>query len=538
MRKRTLVAFLVISLVAVSGCSSGGNEKTEGSTGAASKKEVSEAEGQWRPGEFHTHSIQSNDTDYPNDSVEKLILTGIDNGFDWLVIADHLRMSGRDINGKELEGDGIPAYKAIEEQQKLIKSMEAAGELKDTKIFSGFEWDVLGLDHASVGIIDEKGKESLAGIKDFEYLYGKETEADQFSKEDIERLGKRENDDTKANTFKAVAWLKENYPDSYLILNHPSRKNGEDNQIEIEDIRKMNDIAPEIAFGFEGMLGNQMASGGNRGELVDSYGGTDVLVAKVGGVWDALLGEGRRFWNYANSDYHFKVSKNRLYSSGYWPGEYSKNYTFIKGDSFNDIGEGLRSGKSFSTFGDLINELDFTAADSGAKAEMGETLAVSEDEYEITIRFKSPKTNNFEVITEHETEVTNEVKLDHVDLISGEVTDKIPESSPDYKKTTNESTKVLASFTESDWKVDEEGFNVITYKVKNDGKNHYYRLRGTNLGHNVDKKTKDGEPLQDRTFDTIEEPTAEDNEERFNNQNDRNYSEMWFYSNPIFVEND
>ena len=46
----------------------------------------------------------------------------------------------------------------------------------------------------------------------------------------------------------------------------------------------MNDIAPNIVFGMEGMPGNQMAASHNRAEMSDVYGGVDAMVAQVGGV--------------------------------------------------------------------------------------------------------------------------------------------------------------------------------------------------------------------------------------------------------------
>lgn len=45
----------------------------------------------------------------------------------------------------------------------------------------------------------------------------------------------------------------------------------------------------------------------------------------------------------------------------------------------------------------------------------------------------------------------------------------------------------------------------------------------------------DGNPLQDKSYDYNNTPTPEENQERFNNINDRNYTGLWFYSNPIFV---
>ena len=42
--------------------------------------------------------------------------------------------------------------------------------------------------------------------------------------------------------------------------------------------------------------------------------------------------------------------------------------------------------------------------------------------------------------------------VDHIDLIAGEITGPIDPSSPDYTKATNETTKVIASFSPADWR--------------------------------------------------------------------------------------
>ena len=47
-----------------------------------------------------------------------------------------------------------------------------------------------------------------------------------------------------------------------------------------------------------GGVGNVDSVGGT------TYGGTGVYGAQIGGVWDALLGEGRNFWFFASSDWH------------------------------------------------------------------------------------------------------------------------------------------------------------------------------------------------------------------------------------------
>ncbi|WP_246309507.1 DUF5011 domain-containing protein [Paenibacillus alginolyticus] len=182
--------------------------------------------------------------------------------------------------------------------------------------------------------------------------------------------------------------------------------------------------------------------------------------------------------------------------------------------------DGMRSGKSFSVFGDLINALDYTIAGGGSKGEMGGDLQVKEGEQlQLTIRFKSPLKN-----------ANNDpVQVDHVDLISGDVTGKTVPGTDAYNKDTNDSTKVLKRFTSQDWTTDADGYNVINYNVGAASKNQYFRLRGTNLGLNVDGETSNGEPLADPKTDN------EDNETRFTEINKRNFKDLWFYSNPIFV---
>ena len=90
------------------------------------------------------------------------------------------------------------------------------------------------------------------------------------------------------------------------------------NGFNIEHLRNFNNAAPKIAFGFETQPGHGASDA--RGEYtirrnniggvnVDSvggttYGGTGVYGAQIGGVWDALLGEGRNCWFFASSDWH------------------------------------------------------------------------------------------------------------------------------------------------------------------------------------------------------------------------------------------
>lgn len=75
-------------------------------------------------------------------------------------------------------------------------------------------------------------------------------------------------------------------------------------------------------------------------------------------------------------------------------------------------------------------------------------------------------------------------------------------------------------------------YYTVTYTVPADT-DRYYRLRGTNLGKDVEGYTENGEPLKDESFDYDGEQTLEQHEERFNSINDRNYTGLWFYSQPL-----
>ncbi|MEC0226278.1 immunoglobulin-like domain-containing protein [Paenibacillus alba] len=451
----------------------------------------------WVSGEFHAHT-------YLSDDAQESVASVLENAFDiydldWLATADHMRSSHRDDEGRELNKT-IPRSQSITDY--AIPKMDQSKELyKDKIMFPGFEWDIPNHEHGSVGIVTED-KDAAAK---FEQMFG-----DQVI-EKYKDLAKT--NQTHEDAINGIKWLKNNYPDtSYFLVNHPSRKL----KYTIKDFRDFNNAAPEVSFGFEGMLGNQMEGtrGGydHNGDVQGrSYGGVDYKLAKVGGFWDAMLGEGRKFWVFGNSDFHFPNG------SGYWPGEYAKNHTWVQGRDMKDIVNGMRSGKSFSVFGDLMNELDFTITNGASKEEMGgELLVRNGDSPKLTIRFKSPDKNNN----------GDPVKVDHIDLIAGGVTGKLVPGTADYEnKDTNDTTKVIHTFTSKDWKV-EDGWNVMTYDLGQVNANQYFRLRATNLAPNVENETdKDGNPLFDIAL-AEDTPAA---------KSARNYKDLWMYSNPIFV---
>lgn len=511
-------------------------------------------EGRWVSGEIHTHTNVSADASEPymvfenvtnaafREEIEDLPEEGqpsLEQGdsFDYLMTADHLRNSPRDVNGNE---NPTAHWEKMWQQVNKFNELKAEGKYEGKIYYPGFEWDMFGLDHGSVAIVeDSTNRVPIDALHEFEWLFSYDTSDDMFYSNEEEVYGPRQNEKAdKENTFRGLQWLQDKYPDSIVIANHPSRHAQDDSGVvRVEDLRRMQDTAPDVFIGFEGMPGNQM--GGDRGEIFDVYGGTDVMVAQVGGVWDSLLGEGRHFYNLSNSDFHFKVSSNRRYSSGYWPSEYSRNYSWVEGNTFEDMVEGLKSGNSFSTFGDLITALDFRVIQNGREGVMGSDFNLIENEAAtLVIRFKESDLNNYRSLSGENYGVTNDPKVDHIDLIAGSIYGPVADPTMD----SNPTTKVVARFDASDWGLaDEDGFYTVTYDFVADN-NQYFRLRGTNLSLNVPGETdENGNPLLDVELDVNPDDFESEDayllalEEYFNDINNRNYSDLWFYSNPIFT---
>ena len=497
--------------------------------------------GRWLAGDLHTHTTQSPDTDV-SQTLDKVLGKAFTSyGLDWMAVSDHLRLSTRDENGVALSS-GIPTAIGVERYQiPHIQALQATGAYAGKLIFSGFEWDMPTHDHIGIGMFEGSDKlvTSTSGMKEFEYLFTTR-DAALFDAADVTawkaKYGTTRYNTTADDALKAISWLKENYPDtSYAVVNHPSRNKG---SYTVDDFRRFNDIAPNILFAIEGMVGNQMEpdrGGYTAAYTADNaalrvYGGVDYVVAKVGGVWDALLGEGRRIWNLTDSDTHFKIVGAN--SSGYFPGEYAKNYVFNSAQGTplaKDVLAGLRSGKMFSVYGDLINALDFNLAGKDDRKEMGGELKVaSGDKVTITIRFKSPARNNADKPVDSGVSANLKPLVDHVDLIAGDVGARAAQGSAAYSVATNATTRVVKRFTSADWKLDADGYYSVSYDTTA-AKNQYFRLRGTNLGTDVAGLTQGGEPLADQRTSTT------DNTARFNAINDRNYGSLWFYSNPVFV---
>lgn len=525
-RGRFLPALSLMTLLALASCG-GGSSKDEDP-------------GTWTTGDLHVHTVQSDDSRTTQTLDFVLGKAFATHGLDWMAVTNHLRSSKYDHNANLLAAPVAFAYGMESYELPRIKALQSAGTYDKKLIFSGFEWDTPTHDHMGIGIFEGSTtlSSSASASQEFQYVFTTGAES-LFKAEDVTRwkakYSQRTNT-TAADALSGIAWLKTNHPDtSYALINHPSRNPG---KYTIADFRQMNDLAPKIVFAIEGMVGNQMEPdrGGYTSAYVDAnkpnrtYGGTDYVVAQLGGVWDALLGEGRRIWNVANSDSHFEIDAAGN-SSGYYPGEYAKNYVWQAKDSTGVAGllSSLRAGRSFGVFGDLISALDFSVAAGGDKAFMGQELAASNGQtVTVTIRFKSPPVNNYQRPVNSGNLGNMVPKVDHVDLIVGDVNAKVAPGSAAYDVATNASTRVLKRFTNADWTLGSDGYYSITTTVVA-SKNQYFRLRGTNLAVDVANLSAAGEPLADQRVSTT------DNATRHDQINDRNYGSLWFYSNPIFV---
>jgi hypothetical protein len=392
---------------------------------------------------------------------------------------------------------------------------------RDKTIIQGLEWNVPGHEHCSVAIIDESSDPTHhLPVAQFEYLFDgsdKDTTGGKsapFNFEDPANNGVTKNTtNNHAKAVQAVTWLQQNYgKKSWTIFAHPERKS----MYKINDFRDFNNAAPDVAFGFESIPGHQKAA--NRGEYglpyitdgLQTYGGAGVYSAKVSGLWDNLLSEGRHWWLFVNCDFHDTPND-------FWLGEYSKNWTFVAGQNLDgkfsaqEIADALRSGNTFCVLGDLINALQFSVQQNNDSATMGETLqAQAGENVKVTVKFKSPHFNNNNAIP----------VVDHIDLIAGSVTGKISPSDLAYSQINPNVAKVIARFSAADWEVDEDGWTVIQYHRKVD-KDMFFRLRGTNQSLNGGQLDADGNPLAD--------PLGQNNA-------DAAWADLWFYSNPIFVK--
>ncbi len=519
LRKHVTAVFRVFAAALIFGAAAGTIHAQE----HGGRAPADDSRGRWIAGDFHQHTLFTDGSNIMQDDMTH----GFSFGLGWAANSEHGGGSKTDGNGHFWDDPSYyPANPIIGDMATsgghqvmwrwqevrdyafpIIRDLRS--QLPGMSIASGLEWNIPGHEHCSTGIVAK----DASGIAQFEWLF-------DASDKDLTggALQGWSGKNTVNNHAKAVAgarWMAANYPNSsWIVPAHPERASS----YKIEHFRDLNNAAPTVAFGFEGMPGHQKES--TRGSYGSgavgggTYGGAGYYIAKVGGLWDALLGEGRHWWTFVSSDFH---------STGgdFWPGEYAKTWTLVPEtedhhrNSLEDVVEGLRSGNSFSVHGDLINALDFSVQQKSHEAGMGQEISVPKGStVKIKIRFKSPAVNYH----------GDKPVVDHIDLIAGKITGIVSPSDPNYTKDTNETARVIARFTSSDWErdEDEDGWKTVVYHLSNVDSSTYFRLRGTNLPPNTEHETDaDGNPLRDSDAgpSTVEAV----------------WKDLWFYSNPVFV---
>ena len=334
------------------------------------------------------------------------------------------------------------------------------------------------------------------------HIYAIESRFDKYDAHPVDPLR-----DTETKMLEALTFMQELQPKPILIANHPSRSAtglgvyGLDTPAEL---RRWNDTAADGAVGMAGAPGHQALTlnvtrfpnnVGARGAYAayPTMGGFDQLTARVGGFWDSMLGEGRRWWITANYGYHLHLSEGGV---DFFPGEYSKTYVYAE-KNYHDILANIRAGRIFVTTGDLISELFVNARviDADSLAAIGQELVVKPgSNVVVTIKLLDPVTNNGNA---------ENPSVNRVDLIIGSVGDHVADVSQD----TNPTTRVVKRFNSSQWR-SAGSYLTMEFILENVSQSQYLRVRGTN--------TDQLEPLPD--------PKGENP-----------WADLWFYSNPIFV---
>src|SRR5215475_13853968 len=206
-------------------------------------------------------------------------------------------------------------------------------------LVEGLEWIVPGHEHTDVAVIagqnprgGPQGTGSAINMAQFEFRFDR-ADTDAIGLVDAANnpvwTGKDNvNNSGTAGHQKAVSgiqWLQANYPlQSYAIPTHSERAGAFNpagsNGYNIEHFRDFNNAGPTVAFGIEApghfAQGTTTGGSGSYGSGAvggGTYGLSGVYTAKVGGLWDGLLGEGRNSFIFISSDCHHRgISGTRI----------------------------------------------------------------------------------------------------------------------------------------------------------------------------------------------------------------------------------
>ncbi|MFN4099455.1 MAG: hypothetical protein ACK4GT_06730 [Pararhodobacter sp.] len=481
MLKRSAAAMLALLLMSCSG-----QQDTPATDDAAAME--------WLAGDHHVHSHYSVGWRFKGEAsreVPPLAQIGGDainpialnaeqsraHGLDWMVTTDH----------------GGPFHSNIHFEQAYPDVLDVREAMPDFFLFYGMEFDTPGADHASL-IMPFSPHEA-------DHLFYLES---QYNKREPFPAPPEADQEPRMNA--AVEAMGGLDPKPVLIVNHITRSmvGGQYGKVTPDEVRRWNDLAPSVVVGMEGSPGHQARAIRPDGSLeataprggyedVPTYGGFDPMTALVGGFWDSMLGEGRRWWITATSDMH------RHWRQGgdeFWPGEYSKTYVLAE-RSYASILEGIREGRMFAVTGDLISGIRFdVSSGGGVSASLGETLLVRPGEdVTVSFAFQAPEGPNFN---------GDRPEVSRVDVIVGE----IRPASFGPEDDTHPTAHVAARLDRTQFTPSSDGWFTASVTLPEVTHAFYIRVRGTS-----------GNELEPEADPPGEDPWAD----------------LWFYTNPVFV---
>jgi len=456
--------------------------------------------GRWIAGDLHTHTVLT------DGSVTQTAVAAHafgDYRLGWFANSEHGGRFGRDADGDPFV---TPVFRWITLRDESFPAVAAVRAVWPSRLLvQGVEWNAPTLDHVSVGIVADEP----TSISDFEYSFDANDTDTSRAGEGIVKASS-----SHVDAIAAVRWLGARYPrTSYAVVNHPSIRL----RWRASDLRALSDAAPAVAFGFEGIPGHQKraARGGYAGVFggdataaarARTYGGADPILARVGGVWDSLLSEGRHYWVFADSDFHSTAGD-------FWPGEYAKTYTWVRAPGYPALAQGLRSGRSFAVTGGLVDRLQASVRTRRRAATFGQTLWARRGEaFSLIVRFRSPATNAS----------GRRVRVDHVDVIVGRLRTRAASGTAAYSRYGESSTRVVRRIDARSFAATVGGWRQAKVRLTLPPAGAYIRLRGTNLRPGTPRETDArGSPLMD---DLAGPNTAT-----------KAWRDTWFYSNPVFV---
>lgn len=426
----------------------------------------------WRAGDHHVHSEWS--VTWDNRTSPPTSIRGGDSPYSRTRNAEEARRHG--LAWMVHTDHGGPNHSAVTHESAWPALQQARIDVPDVLQFHGMEFDVPAGEHAS--LIMAPGAHENAMLVDLER---------RFSRREVDDEAR----DTPEAMLAALRYMQAQQPQPLMFVNHPSRTataTGAWGEVEPDELRAWQDAAPDVLVGMEGAPGHQADRrhrGLYRNDAAKTWGGFDQMTSQLGGVWDTLLAEGRRFWITSTSDSHRNAD---IGGADFWPGEYSKTYVLARHDSA-DILDGLRQGRMFAVTGDLIDTLDLQVETDGtAPATMGGTLqAAAGAQLTVRVSVTVPDGANFN---------GDRNAIDHIDVIAGQAS---ADGTPDMTVRTVRA----AQWQQTGNRI---AFDLTLPAPETRG---FVRVRGTSNAQI--------EPTPDAAG---EDP----------------WQDLWFYSNPVFVE--